>query len=60
LSIIFVHYLHLGLKGIVLGTIVAVVARCAVWLPWYTLGALRREEGREEDAMMETLPPPLP
>jgi O-antigen/teichoic acid export membrane protein len=42
LSFIFVKYLHLGLRGIILGTIVAVVGRCAIWMPWYVLRALRR------------------
>ena len=41
LSYIFVHYLHLGLKGIVFGTIVAVVGRCGIWMPWYILRQLR-------------------
>jgi len=42
-SICFVRYLDLGLRGIVLGTIVAVVGRCAIWMPWYVLRTLRRE-----------------
>jgi O-antigen/teichoic acid export membrane protein len=41
-SYAFVRYLHLGLAGIVLGTIVAVVARCGIWMPWYILRELRR------------------
>jgi O-antigen/teichoic acid export membrane protein len=41
LSYIFVRYLNLGLKGIVLGTIVAVLGRCAIWMPWYVLRSLR-------------------
>jgi len=40
LGFIFVRYLQLGLKGIVLGTVVAVVMRCAVWMPWYVLRSL--------------------
>jgi O-antigen/teichoic acid export membrane protein len=40
-SYAFVRYLHLGLAGIVLGTIVAVVARCGIWMPWYILRELR-------------------
>jgi O-antigen/teichoic acid export membrane protein len=40
-SYVFVRYLHLGLRGIVLGTIVAVVARCGIWMPWYILRELR-------------------
>jgi O-antigen/teichoic acid export membrane protein len=48
LSYIFVRYLNLGLKGIVLGTIVAVVARCAVWMPWYVLRSLREPAAGED------------
>ena len=40
-SIVFVKYLHLGLSGIVLGTIVAVTLRCGMWMPWYVLRSLR-------------------
>jgi O-antigen/teichoic acid export membrane protein len=36
-SYCFVRYLHLGMNGIVAGTIVAVVGRCAIWMPWYVL-----------------------
>ena len=40
-SLIFVRYFHLGLNGIILGTIVAVVFRCGIWMPWYVLRELR-------------------
>ena len=43
LSYIFVRHLNLGLRGIVLGTIVVVVARAGIWMPWYVLRTLRRE-----------------
>lgn len=43
LSYIFVRHLNLGLNGVVLGTIVVVVARAGVWMPWYVLRTLRRE-----------------
>src|SRR5260221_7572046 len=39
-SYVFVRYFHWGLRGIVLGTIVAVVARCGIWMPWYILRSL--------------------
>jgi O-antigen/teichoic acid export membrane protein len=42
LSYIFVRHLHLGLNGIIYGTIVVVIARCAIWMPWYVLRTLRR------------------
>jgi O-antigen/teichoic acid export membrane protein len=42
LSYVFVRYMGLGLPGIVLGTIIAVTARCAIWTPWYVLRALPR------------------
>ncbi len=41
LSYCFVRYLDLGLRGIIFGTIVAVVGRCALWMPWYVMRALR-------------------
>jgi O-antigen/teichoic acid export membrane protein len=41
-SYAFVRYAHLGLAGIVLGTIVAVIARCGLWMPWYVLRELRQ------------------
>jgi O-antigen/teichoic acid export membrane protein len=44
LSFVFVEYCGLGLKGIVLGTIVAVVGRCGVWMPWYVIKTLREAE----------------
>jgi O-antigen/teichoic acid export membrane protein len=40
-SFVFVRYFGLGLRGIVMGTIVAVVARCAIWTPWFVLRTLR-------------------
>lgn len=44
LSYSFVRFFGMGLKGIVLGTIVAVVGRCAIWMPWYVLRTLKRAE----------------
>jgi O-antigen/teichoic acid export membrane protein len=40
-SWVFVRFGGLGLRGIVLGTSVAVVLRCALWMPWYVLRTLR-------------------
>jgi O-antigen/teichoic acid export membrane protein len=57
LSYSFVRYAHLGLRGIVLGTICAVAGRCAIWLPWYTLRVLKREIEIEESPILETAPP---
>ncbi len=51
-SYCFVRFLHLGLRGIVLGTIVAVTGRCAIWLPWYTWKVLKEMHPVEEDAML--------
>jgi Na+-driven multidrug efflux pump len=42
LSYVFVRFFGWGLKGIVLGTIIAVVARAGVWTPWYVLRTLNR------------------
>jgi O-antigen/teichoic acid export membrane protein len=50
LSYVFVRYFGWGLKGIVLGTICVVVARCAVWMPWYVLKVTR-------DVKVDAVPP---
>jgi len=42
LSILFVTKFNMGLKGIILGTICATVARCAIWMPWYVMRTLNR------------------
>jgi O-antigen/teichoic acid export membrane protein len=57
LSYSFVRYFHLGLRGIVFGTICAVAARCGLWLPWYTLRVLKREIELDESPILETAPP---
>ena len=44
LSYGFVRFFGMGLRGIVLGTIVAVVGRTAVWMPWYVLRTLRQAD----------------
>jgi O-antigen/teichoic acid export membrane protein len=44
LSVVFVRFFNLGLVGIILGTIVAVVGRCAIWMPWYVLWSLKKAE----------------
>ena len=41
LAIVFVTQTNWGLRGIVLATIITVTVRCAIWMPWYTLRALR-------------------
>src|SRR5678815_5674396 len=40
LSYGFVVFCGWGLTGIVLGTIIAVVARAGIWMPWYVLRTL--------------------
>jgi O-antigen/teichoic acid export membrane protein len=57
LSFAFVRYGHLGLRGIVLGTIVAVTGRCAIWMPWYTLRVLNREMPAIDLPILRSLPP---
>jgi O-antigen/teichoic acid export membrane protein len=44
LSYCFVRYAGWGLYGIVAGTLIAVIARCAVWTPWYVDKVLREQE----------------
>ena len=57
LSFSFVYFFHMGLQGIILGTIVSVTARCGLWMPWYTLRVLNRQTGSEEAPILETIPP---
>jgi O-antigen/teichoic acid export membrane protein len=58
LGIVFVKYFHWGLRGIVLGTVIAVVGRCLIWLPWFTLKAIREAEMQTEtDEIVESMPP---
>ncbi len=57
LSYIFVRYFHLGLPGIIYGTIIAVTARCGIWMPWYITRTLRHGDIHPENAIE---PQPLP
>ena len=34
-AVVGVRFFGMGLTGIVAGTMVAVVGRCALWMPWY-------------------------
>jgi O-antigen/teichoic acid export membrane protein len=56
LSYSFVKFGGLGLKGIILGTIVVVIARCAIWMPWYTLRSLRKLSPTSPPRGFEVLP----
>ena len=40
ISYVLVRYTSLGLTGVVIGTLIAVILRCAFFLPWYTLRVL--------------------
>jgi O-antigen/teichoic acid export membrane protein len=51
LSILFVTHFHMGLRGIILGTICAVVGRCGIWMPWYVIRTLNR--AREDSQSMD-------
>ncbi len=44
LSYLFAVPLKMGLWGIVLGSVIAVVARCGFWTPWYVLRVLRHTQ----------------
>lgn len=48
LSFVFVRFFDLGLRGIVYGTIIAVVARAGVWMPWYVTRVLRDPSGSSQ------------
>ena len=56
LSYCFVRFFGWGLYGIVIGTIVVVVARAGIWMPWYVLRTLRDERGPMQPA--DPMPPP--
>lgn len=45
LATLVVTQTSLGLRGIVLATVVTVFVRCGLWMPWYTLRCLRRPAG---------------
>jgi O-antigen/teichoic acid export membrane protein len=55
-SFVFVYFFHLGLTGIVLGTIVAVTGRCAIWLPWYVMRTLNKEQKPTEREVLDAIP----
>jgi O-antigen/teichoic acid export membrane protein len=44
LGYVFVRYLNLGLRGIVYATVIVVVARAGLWMPWYVVRTLRQME----------------
>ena len=41
ISYILVRYTSLALTGVVIGTLVAVILRCILFLPWYTMRTLK-------------------
>lgn len=43
-----VRYAGMGLRGIVLGTVVAVVGRCVLWMPWYVMRTIRASEKSDQ------------
>ena len=43
LSWLFVTHFDMGLRGIILGTICAVVVRCGIWMPWYVMRTLKAD-----------------
>jgi O-antigen/teichoic acid export membrane protein len=46
-SYVFVTKFGWGLRGIVLGTVVAVVARCGIWMPWYVMRVVNSDVATE-------------
>jgi O-antigen/teichoic acid export membrane protein len=46
LAYVFVRHLNLGLRGIVYATVIVVVARAGIWMPWYVIRTLRRMESQ--------------
>ncbi|MGB7161238.1 MAG: MATE family efflux transporter, partial [Tepidisphaeraceae bacterium] len=45
LGFVFVKFFGLGLRGIVFATMIVVVARAGLWLPWYVMRTLREKQG---------------
>jgi O-antigen/teichoic acid export membrane protein len=43
-----VRFTKLGLVGIVLGTVVAVVGRSALWMPWYVMRSIRATDKSDQ------------
>jgi len=43
LSYMFVRHFNLGLRGIIYGTIIVVIARAGIWMPWYVMRTLRAQ-----------------
>ena len=61
LAILLVTHTALGLRGIILATIITVVVRCAIWMPWYTLRAIRQESAKlDAERMALAAEPGLP
>lgn len=61
LAILLVTRTSLGLKGIIFATIITVVVRCAIWMPWYTLRAIRQESTKlDAERMALAAEPGLP
>ena len=58
LAILLVTHTSLGLKAIVLATIITVAVRCGIWMPWYILKTLRDESARfaADDAALASAP----
>lgn len=45
LGFVFVRFFGLGLRGIVYATLIVVIARAGIWLPWYVMRSLRDGRG---------------
>jgi O-antigen/teichoic acid export membrane protein len=54
MGFVFVKYFGWGLRGIAIGTIIAVTLRCAVWMPWYVMKAMK-----EAGEIRPEAPPPI-
>ena len=42
ISLCLVRYAGWGLRGVLWGTLIVVIARCGFWMPWYVMRALRQ------------------
>lgn len=61
ISFCAVEFLHLGLVGVIIGTLCAAVGCFGIWMPWYVLRTLRHFQGQVElrAAGSPTTTPPI-
>lgn len=54
ISLVLLLYTDLALVAVIIGTVVAVFLRCAIFIPWYTMRVLRKMPSPAEEPPPET------